>query len=104
MPDSSNKVRIVTGTSGVIGDSFAIRLTRDGHRDLRLGHRDQYRSNVPGRVDPSQYGCDVVNGGADLVRAELPRRIALDNMLRTCTTGWQPHYHGKSNEYSDSAL
>ncbi|HEY0210827.1 SDR family oxidoreductase [Acerihabitans sp.] len=33
-------------------------------------------------IDPSQDGCEVVNGVADRVRAELFRRIGLDDLLK----------------------
>ena len=32
-------------------------------------------------IDPSQDGCEVVNGVADRVRAELFRRIGLEDLL-----------------------
>jgi NAD(P)-dependent dehydrogenase (short-subunit alcohol dehydrogenase family) len=32
-------------------------------------------------IDPSQDGCEIVNGVADRVRAELLRRIGLDDLL-----------------------
>ena len=33
-------------------------------------------------VDPSEDGCAIVNGVADRVRAELFRRIDLEDLLR----------------------
>jgi NAD(P)-dependent dehydrogenase (short-subunit alcohol dehydrogenase family) len=33
------------------------------------------------RIDPSQDGCEIVNGVADRVRAELLRRIGLEDLL-----------------------
>jgi hypothetical protein len=33
-------------------------------------------------VDPSQDGAEIVNGVADRVRAELLRRIGLEDILR----------------------
>lgn len=33
-------------------------------------------------IDPSQDGCEIVNGVADRVRAELFRRIGLDDLLQ----------------------
>ena len=33
-------------------------------------------------IDPSQDGCEIVNGVADRVRAELFRRIGLEDLLR----------------------
>jgi NAD(P)-dependent dehydrogenase (short-subunit alcohol dehydrogenase family) len=39
-------------------------------------------------VDPASDGCEVVNGVADRVRAELLRRIGLEDILRPHTLGW----------------
>ncbi|TWB35321.1 hypothetical protein [Nitrospirillum viridazoti] len=39
-------------------------------------------------VDPASDGCEVVNGVADRVRAELLRRIGLEDILR-------PHPYGQ---------
>ncbi len=33
-------------------------------------------------IDPSQDGCEVVNGVADRVRTEMYRRIGLEDLLR----------------------
>jgi NAD(P)-dependent dehydrogenase (short-subunit alcohol dehydrogenase family) len=38
-------------------------------------------------VDPSKDGCEVVNGVADRVRAELLRRVGLDDLLKVRTVG-----------------
>lgn len=38
-------------------------------------------------VDPSKDGCEVVNGVADRVRAELLRRVGLDDLLKVRTAG-----------------
>jgi hypothetical protein len=32
-------------------------------------------------IDPSEDGCEIVNGVADRVRAELFRRIGLEDLL-----------------------
>jgi NAD(P)-dependent dehydrogenase (short-subunit alcohol dehydrogenase family) len=38
-------------------------------------------------VDPSEDGCEIVNGVADRVRAELFRRIGLEDLLRPANAG-----------------
>jgi hypothetical protein len=38
-------------------------------------------------IDPSQDGAEIVNGVADRVRAELLRRIGLEDVLRPKVTG-----------------
>lgn len=38
-------------------------------------------------IDPSQDGCEIVNGVADRVRAELFRRIGLEDLLTPRDTG-----------------
>lgn len=42
-------------------------------------------------VDPSQDGAEVVNAMADRVRAEILRRIGLEDLLRTHVKGTLPH-------------
>jgi hypothetical protein len=37
-------------------------------------------------VDPSQDGAEIVNGVADRVRAEMFRRIGLEDLLRPVAT------------------
>jgi hypothetical protein len=37
-------------------------------------------------IDPSQDGAEIVNGVADRVRAELLRRIGLEDVLRPKVT------------------
>ena len=38
-------------------------------------------------IDPSQDGCEIVNGVADRVRAELFRRIGIEDLLRPRVNG-----------------
>src|SRR5260221_14092613 len=38
-------------------------------------------------IDPSQDGAEIVNGVADRVRAELLRRIGLEDLLSPCVIG-----------------
>jgi NAD(P)-dependent dehydrogenase (short-subunit alcohol dehydrogenase family) len=45
--------------------------------DMPFGQRP-FRTHI----DPSQDGCEIVNGVADRVRAEMFRRIGLENLLR----------------------
>jgi hypothetical protein len=50
--------------------------------DMPFGKRP-FRTHV----DPSQDGAEVVNGVADRVRAELFRRIGLDDLLSPRANG-----------------
>ncbi|OOG41583.1 SDR family oxidoreductase [Rhodanobacter sp. C05] len=45
--------------------------------DMPFGQRP-FRTHI----DPSQDGCEIVNGVADRVRAEMLRRIGLEDLLR----------------------
>jgi hypothetical protein len=38
-------------------------------------------------IDPSQDGCEIVNGVADRVRAEMFRRIGLEDLLSPTIKG-----------------
>ncbi len=38
-------------------------------------------------IDPSQDGCEIVNGVADRVRAEMYRRIGLEDLLKPSVVG-----------------
>lgn len=38
-------------------------------------------------IDPSQDGAEIVNGVADRVRAEMYRRIGLEDLLKTHVRG-----------------
>jgi NAD(P)-dependent dehydrogenase (short-subunit alcohol dehydrogenase family) len=42
-------------------------------------------------IDPSQDGCEIVNGVADRVRAEMFRRIGLEDLLRPSERAHSPN-------------
>ena len=53
-------------------------------------------SLLPPEVDPSQDGAEIVNGVADRVRAEMFRRIGLEDLL-------SPRVGRQSDSGADSA-
>ena len=61
----------------------------DGCRRDRQGRRTRPSASGPFRVhvDPSQDGAEIVNGVADRVRAEMFRRIGLDDLLSPRAAG-----------------
>jgi len=87
-------VIVVTGASSGFGLLAAQKLAQAGHI-VYAGMREISGRNAPQaaaapfgkrpfriHIDPSQDGAEIVNGVADRVRAELLRRIGLEDVLR----------------------